>query len=121
MPMEKETYLHRSGRAARFGARGWCISILFDGEESGHLDYFQAQLGFDMVDFHARHQVSCGEEGLEVGDEDRCLDRKDYVKKNLVHDDETWEGEEGEEDWNEEGWEEGEEEYYDGEEAEEED
>eukprot|EP00438_Fugacium_kawagutii_P027686 Skav213616 [mRNA] locus=scaffold2986:206483:216994:+ [translate_table: standard] len=54
LPLEKETYLHRSGRTARFGSVGWMVSLVFDGEEAEHLDFFQKQLGFEMVDFADR-------------------------------------------------------------------
>lgn len=140
LPLEKETYLHRSGRAARFGATGWCISVLFDGEEAGHLDYFQVQLGFDVVEFHERDQVFNAEETvpdvkqrLDVkskhllqNDEDivpHVKQRSDVKNKHLLQNDEHREGEEVDEECYEEDWEEDEEEFYEGweeEEAEEE-
>lgn len=53
LPMDKETYLHRSGRTARFGSVGWIVSLVFE-EEAEHLDFFQKQLGFELVDFTER-------------------------------------------------------------------
>ena len=73
LPVEKETYLHRSGRTARFGSVGWMVSLVFDGEEAEHLDFFQKQLGFELVDFAERdaamsaklHQLNLQEADLQ--------------------------------------------------------
>ncbi|CAJ1332213.1 unnamed protein product, partial [Effrenium voratum] len=54
LPTEKETYLHRSGRTARFGSVGWMVSLVFEGDEAEHLNYFQVQLGFELVDYADR-------------------------------------------------------------------
>ena len=56
LPMDKETYLHRSGRTARFGSVGWICSLVFP-EEAEHLDFFQKQLGFELVDFQEKEQA----------------------------------------------------------------
>ena len=33
----QETYLHRSGRTARFGSVGWMVSLVFEGDEAAIL------------------------------------------------------------------------------------
>eukprot|EP00434_Breviolum_minutum_P003780 symbB.v1.2.003329.t1/scaffold171.1/size348550/6 len=60
LPVEKETYLHRSGRTARFGSVGWMVSLVFEGEEAEHLEFFQKQLGFELVDFADREAAMTG-------------------------------------------------------------
>ena len=55
---QKETYLHRSGRTARFGSLGWCVNVLFEGEEADHLSYFQMQLGFHLADYSDREEAT---------------------------------------------------------------
>lgn len=60
LPVEKETYLHRSGRTARFGSVGWMVSLVFEGEEAEHLEFFQKQLGFELVDFADREAAMMG-------------------------------------------------------------
>jgi len=51
LPVDKETYLHRVGRCGRFGASGLFVNIIFH-EEVEHIEYFQAQLGFDLTDWN---------------------------------------------------------------------
>ncbi|CAE7640652.1 ddx20 [Symbiodinium pilosum] len=54
LPVEKETYLHRSGRTARFGSVGWMVSLVFEGDEAEHLHFFQMQLGFELAEYADR-------------------------------------------------------------------
>merc|ERR1719464_1619324 len=54
LPAEKETYLHRSGRTARFGSIGLSVNIVFDGDEDDNLSYFQMQLGFELAEWADR-------------------------------------------------------------------
>ncbi|CAE7946189.1 alxA [Symbiodinium sp. KB8] len=54
LPTEKETYLHRSGRTARFGSVGWMVSLVFEGDEAEHLEFFQKQLGFELAEYADR-------------------------------------------------------------------
>ncbi|CAK0907450.1 unnamed protein product, partial [Prorocentrum cordatum] len=54
LPTEKETYLHRVGRTARFGSIGWSVSLVFEGDEDEHLRYFQMQLGFGLAEYADR-------------------------------------------------------------------
>mmetsp|Transcript_30255 Transcript_30255/g.66159 ORF Transcript_30255/g.66159 Transcript_30255/m.66159 type:complete len:744 (-) Transcript_30255:132-2363(-) len=71
LPMEKETYLHRSGRSARFGSIGWSVSVVFEGDENQHLSFFQAQLGFELADYSDRERVFAAHlERLAALDED---------------------------------------------------
>ena len=39
----EETYLHRSGRTARFGSVGWMVSLVFEGDEAGRFIAARAQ------------------------------------------------------------------------------
>lgn len=57
LPAEKETYLHRSGRTARFGSIGWNVNVVFEGDEDNNLSYFQMQLGFALADYADRDAV----------------------------------------------------------------
>jgi len=38
LPWDVETYLHRIGRAGRFGSHGVAISLVSDGDEKNKLD-----------------------------------------------------------------------------------
>lgn len=92
VPVEKETYLHRSGRTARFGSIGWSVNIVFEGEEARHLMYFQMQLGFDLADWADRDEAiakrlselfAVPEEGLAVNGfsaEQAVADAAEYVE-----------------------------------------
>jgi len=61
LPCDKETYLHRSGRAARFGTTGSCVSILFPAEE-GDLQYFAAQVGFEVAPLESLEEGQSAEQ-----------------------------------------------------------
>lgn len=45
LPTETSTYLHRMGRAGRFGTRGIAISIVSEDEELGKLKHILAEIG----------------------------------------------------------------------------
>ncbi|CAD7937838.1 unnamed protein product [Amoebophrya sp. A25] len=50
LPPDKETYLHRAGRCARFGNHGCAMSVLFRASaERQHMEYFRRQLGLGKV------------------------------------------------------------------------
>lgn len=68
LPEEKETYLHRSGRTARFGSIGCAVNIVFEGDEDEHLKYFQMQLCFELQDYADREAaIAARLDGLGVG------------------------------------------------------
>ncbi|CAE8603585.1 unnamed protein product, partial [Polarella glacialis] len=72
LPEEKETYLHRSGRTARFGSVGWSVNLVFEGDEDEHLAFFQLQLGFEMADYADREAaIAARFQDLELGEEER--------------------------------------------------
>ncbi len=50
VPVDKETYLHRSGRTARFGGEGICVNIVSE-SEAMDLAYFQAQLDLKIMEW----------------------------------------------------------------------
>ncbi|CAK9004721.1 unnamed protein product [Durusdinium trenchii] len=78
LPVEKETYLHRSGRTARFGSVGWMVSLVFAGEEAEHLDFFQKQLGFELVDFADREAAMAAKlQQLDIPDTEVGLTQKE--------------------------------------------
>jgi len=56
LPPEKETYLHRVGRAGRFGKLALVVNLLFR-EEMKALEYFQAQLNLELTDWAERETL----------------------------------------------------------------
>ncbi|KAK2196430.1 bifunctional P-loop containing nucleoside triphosphate hydrolase/Helicase [Babesia duncani] len=70
MPPNKESFLHRSGRAARFGTSGICLSIVMQSEIETY-DYFMYSLNFESLDV------------LEMFP-DGSLDRKDAIDKDSI-------------------------------------
>ncbi len=48
LPFSSESYLHRVGRAGRFGAEGCCINLVSE-EEKQHLDEFSSALNVSIL------------------------------------------------------------------------
>jgi len=56
IPAEKETYLHRVGRAGRFGKIGLVVNILFT-DEVRALEYYRIQLDLKLFNWNDRDDV----------------------------------------------------------------
>eukprot|EP01053_Blabericola_migrator_P011708 Blabericola_migrator_1__11707@NODE_707_length_6783_cov_46_864800_g512_i0_p9_GENE_NODE_707_length_6783_cov_46_864800_g512_i0NODE_707_length_6783_cov_46_864800_g512_i0_p9_ORF_typecomplete_len108_score11_83Helicase_C/PF00271_31/4_1e17Helicase_C/PF00271_31/32ERCC3_RAD25_C/PF16203_5/0_00012_NODE_707_length_6783_cov_46_864800_g512_i045194842 len=56
LPHEKETVLHRIGRAGRYGREGRCIFLVNEADELSTLKLFAVQTGFPMNNLLAHIQ-----------------------------------------------------------------
>lgn len=60
VPMDSATYLHRVGRAGRFGKLGLSVILHCGGEETAVVQSLEKALGFCMQEMHIPVSLGCG-------------------------------------------------------------
>jgi len=65
LPNDSETYLHRIGRAGRFGAYGCSVTIVSQGDEEKHLENIQNEYKLNLIETDDNQRISCLIESLE--------------------------------------------------------
>ena len=65
LPNDHETYLHRIGRAGRFGAYGCSLTIVAHGDEQKQLDAIQNAYKLNLIEIDENHQFQLLSNTLE--------------------------------------------------------
>jgi len=65
LPNDSETYLHRIGRAGRFGAYGCSLTIVSHGEEQKQLEKIENEYKLKLIEIDENQQVQCLINALE--------------------------------------------------------
>jgi ATP-dependent RNA helicase DDX20 len=65
LPNDSETYLHRIGRAGRFGAYGCALTIVSHGEEQKQLEKIENEYKLKLIEIDENQQVQCLINALE--------------------------------------------------------
>jgi superfamily II DNA/RNA helicase len=65
LPNDSETYLHRIGRAGRFGAYGCALTIVAHGDEQKQLDKIQNEYKLNLIEIDENQRVQSLIDALE--------------------------------------------------------
>jgi len=65
LPNDSETYLHRIGRAGRFGAYGCSLTIVSNGDEKKQLEKIQNEYKLDLIEIDENQQFQLLSNSLE--------------------------------------------------------
>lgn len=65
LPNDSETYLHRIGRAGRFGAYGCSLTIVSQGDEGKHLENIRNEYKLDLIEIDENQRINLLIDSLE--------------------------------------------------------
>ncbi|KAL7069136.1 DEAD/DEAH box helicase family protein [Cryptosporidium serpentis] len=82
IPIDKETFIHRTGRAARYGQSGTIVCILSHRHDFEMLQYITNQLGISLISFKEYKT----EELLVFNNEQLKVNTKGYYSEDLSED-----------------------------------